>query len=452
MKIKNTLTKLSVIIASAMITLLQINVSAASFSAFSMPQNMGATLNSADFEQLPVIAPSGLSLYFASNRVGGQGGQDIYVSQRSTLSAAWGAPQNLGATVNSADGDSPAGISPDGREMFINSQRAGGQGAQDIWRMTRTDPNNDFGWSAPVNLGATINTGFMEQNPTYFVNPATGAGTLIFASDRIIGVGIKDFYQSTRNPDGTFNAPTIIAELNSEEDEPRATISGDGLEVFFSSRRLDGINNIFTSTRASVSAAWSPPVYVTGLNSDGSTTTHPNLSADGTTLYFLSDRPGELGNGDLHSAVRISVNRTATADFDGDGRSDFSVFRQSDGTWYILQSGTNSFRAQPFGTNGDKIVPGDYDGDGRTDFAVVRAVSNSSVWYVIRSSDNSFSGIQWGLATDKLVPADYDGDGRTDIAVYRNGTWYVLQSSNGQFAVQHFGASDDMPVPLANTQ
>ena len=418
---------------------------ATSFSQFSMPQNLGATVNSADEEGLAVLAPSGLSLYFQSSRAGGQGGTDIWVSQRATLSSAWGAAQNV-VMLNTSSGDSPGSISPDGREMFINSQRPGGQGGVDLYLSTRTDPNNDFGWSAPVNLGAPFNTALTEQNPNYFVDPANGAGILYFASDRASGTAnVKDFFQSTRNADGTFNAPTIINELNSATDEVRTAISRDGLELFFSSNRL-GSNNLFVSTRASVSAAWNTPANVGSLNLAGSVATQPFLSPDGTTLYFTSNRPGGFGSADLYSAVRVNVNRSSTADFDGDGRSDLSVFRPSDGTWYIMQSSNNAFRAQQFGTNGDKIVPGDYDGDGRTDLAVFRQVSTSGVWYILQSSDNGFRAVQWGLATDKPTPGDYDGDGRTDVAVYRGGFWHILQSSNGQFASQQFGASSDIPI------
>ena len=158
--------------------------------------------------------------------------------------------------------------------------------------------------------------------------------------------------------------------------------------------------------------------------------------------------------GDCVSTV-LSGLRTPTSpstDFDGDGRTDLSVFRPSDGTWYVMQSGSNTFRAQPIGQNGDKIVPGDYDGDGRTDFAVFRQTPQNGVWYVLRSSDNAFYGVDWGLNTDKPVPGDYDGDGKTDIAVYRDGTWYIVQSSNGQFTTQQFGAPDDIPVAAANAQ
>ncbi len=239
--------------------------------------------------------------------------------------------------------------------------------------------------------------------------------------------------------------------MNSTADESRTAISRDGLEIFFSSLRLNSINNLFVSTRASVSAAWNPPVAVGSLNLTGSVT-QPFLSPDGTVLYFTSNRPGGFGNSDLYSAVRVSVNRSSPADFDGDGRSDLSVFRPSDGTWYVMQSGSNTFRAQRFGTNGDRIVPGDYDGDGRTDFAVVRQTAQNGIWYILRSSDNSVSAVTWGFSTDKPVPGDYDGDGKTDIAVYREGVWYIVQSSNGQFTTQQFGASSDIPVAAVNAQ
>ncbi len=458
MKTKTVLTMLAATALLAqmpILTLSQNNNSmpdaAACFSTFSMPQNLGAAVNSADDEQSATLAPGGLSLYFASNRAGGQGGLDIYVSQRATLSSAWGAPQNV-AMLNTSSGDSPTSISPDGRELFMQSQRPGGIGGVDLYLSTRADPNNDFGWTAPVNLGAPLNTTFNEQNGNYFVDPATGAGTLFFTSDRASGtINVKDIFQSTRNADGTFNPPTPVSELKSAADEARTAISRDGLEIFVGSNRLGTAFAIFVSTRASVSAPWNPPVSVGGLNAGGGAT-QPALSPDGTVLYFTSNRPGGSGNLDLYSAVRVSVNRSSPADFDGDGRTDISVFRPSDGTWYVMQSNSNTFQAQQFGTNGDRIVPGDYDGDGRTDFAVFRQVSTNGIWYILQSSDNAFRAVNWGLATDKPVPGDYDGDGRTDIAVYRNGIWYILQSSNGQFTTHQFGASSDIPVAAANTQ
>jgi hypothetical protein len=462
MKITTTLRTVSAIVALAVLSVSAFPQNSGSpfpapnaatgFSTFSVPQNMGAAVNSASIDEHPVISPSGLSLYFGSDRPNGLGGRDIYVSQRATLSSAWGAAQNVGV-LNTSSNEVPGSISPDGRELFMNSARPGGRGGVDLWIATRTDPNDDFGWSAPVNLGAVINSTFGEQNANYFVDPATGAGTLIFASDQSSGTAnIKDFYQSTRNADGSFNPPTIIGELNSAADEARTAISRDGLEIFFSSNRLTPTANtqaMFVSTRASVSSPWSPPVPVGSINAGG-IAPQPALSPDGTVLYFISTRAGGFGTNDIYSAVRVSVNRSATADFDGDGRSDVSVFRPSEGIWYVMESGSNTFRATQFGQDGDKIVPGDYDGDGRTDFAVFRPSDRN--WYFQRSSDNSFSAYQWGLATDKLAPGDYDGDGRTDLAVYRDGIWFIVQSSNGSISYQHFGLSGDIPVAAANIQ
>lgn len=408
-----------------------------SFSVFGLPQSLGMPVNSPDNESAAFLAPNGLSLYFSSTRAGGMGSIDIWVAQRASISAAWGTPQNV-TIVNSASNQNFPSLSPDGKTLFFSCSCPDAIGATDIYMATRTNPTDDLGWSAPVNLGPVVNTSDGEVGPAYFEDPATGSAILYFTSDRGSGSGGEDFWQSTRNANGTFNAPTNVGALNSASLDRGLSVRRDGLVVFFGSEREGGLGgrDTWSSTRASVSAPWNPPVNVTGVNSP-TADQMPSLSQDGSTLYFSSSRDG---NPDIYTATRISVNRGATADFDGDGRSDLSVFRPSDGTWHVLQSGTNTYRVQPFGLSTDKIVPGDYDGDGRCDFAVFRPAVGD--WYVLKSSDGLALRLNWGISTDKPVPADYDGDGLTDIAVYRNGTWYI----QGQTPPQQFGLSSDLPV------
>jgi hypothetical protein len=141
----------------------------------------------------------------------------------------------------------------------------------------------------------------------------------------------------------------------------------------------------------------------------------------------------------------LSGDRIAAGDYDGDGKSDLAVFRPSEGNWYILGSAAG-FTGLHFGMNGDVPVAADYDADGRTDIAVWRP--SDGVWYILRST-LGFTAYQWGTSGDKAFSGDYEGDGKADYVIYRpsNGTWYLLPSSSGLPEYTQFGLSSvDKPV------
>ncbi len=132
------------------------------------------------------------------------------------------------------------------------------------------------------------------------------------------------------------------------------------------------------------------------------------------------------------------------ADFDGDMKTDISIYRS--GAWYILRSSDGGVTMRGWGGLAqDMPVPADYDGDGKVDIAVYR----NGGWFILRSSDGGATMTGWGgLAQDVPVPADYDGDGKADIAVYRSGTWFILRSSDGGVTVTEWGGlPQDVPVP-----
>lgn len=131
-------------------------------------------------------------------------------------------------------------------------------------------------------------------------------------------------------------------------------------------------------------------------------------------------------------------------DYDGDGKSDISIYRPSNGQWWLNKSsaGVDAFQ---FGASSDKMAPGDYTGDGKTDVAFWRP--GTGEWFILRSEDSSYFTFHFGISTDIPAPGDFDGDGITDAAVFRpsTGEWFIRNSTGGA-SIFPFGTAGDVPV------
>jgi hypothetical protein len=137
-------------------------------------------------------------------------------------------------------------------------------------------------------------------------------------------------------------------------------------------------------------------------------------------------------------------DRASHVDFDGDDKTDISIFRPVSGEWWYSRSSDNQTRALQFGSSTDTIVPADMTGDGKTDIAIWRP--GSGEWYVLRSEDNSFYSVPFGSAGDIPVTGYFDADDKTDIAVFRPaaGTWFIQGSLSG-VSIRQFGIDGDLP-------
>jgi predicted outer membrane repeat protein len=154
----------------------------------------------------------------------------------------------------------------------------------------------------------------------------------------------------------------------------------------------------------------------------------------------------------LQTPVMVSATtfwRYATGDVDGDRRRDVTIYRSSNGNWWVRKS-AGGYKQIIWGVSGDVPMPADYDGDGLMDAAIYRPSTGD--WWILTSSSgyvNSFS-VNWGTSTDVPLTADLDGDRKADVLIYRpsNGMWWALLSSTGYTTYRSWtwGVSTDVPI------
>jgi Tol biopolymer transport system component len=210
--------------------------------------------------------------------------------------------------VNTAANEFAPAFSRDGLRMYFVSDRAGGLGLLDIWVSSREDEDDDFGWQAPANVGAPVNSGFNDAAPGSL--DKGNEETLFFTTNRPGGLGGPDIWTSVREKDGSFGPASPVAELNSPVQDARATVRRDGREVFFFSDRAGslGATDLWTSTRENRNGPWSTPENLGPVVNSTSADNQPAISRDGRTLFFASSRPGGFGLLDLYMVTRNPGN------------------------------------------------------------------------------------------------------------------------------------------------
>lgn len=274
------------------------------FTDWSEPINLGPAVNSTFNDGAPAVSKDGRSLYFASNRAGQFGGNDLYVSQWDDATGWWGPAVNLGPLVNTTATEFSPTLSRDGHWLFFHSNRPGSfVPGLDIWVSYREHVHDDFAWQAPMNLGSGVNAPGLDTDPSFVENDDLGVPQLFFSSNR---AGSNDIYVSDLLPDGTFGPALIVPELSSPSMEPGVSVRFDGLEVFlFSSRPLSqGGFDLWTATRETVFHPWSEPTNLGPLVNSQSNDNEPHIASDRQTLYFSSNRTGGMGGADLYMTTR----------------------------------------------------------------------------------------------------------------------------------------------------
>ncbi len=193
-------------------------------------QNAGRPLNTYDNEGAQSISGNGRFMVFtACGRKDGYGLCDLYFSVWEN--GSWSVPVNMGPALNSRHSEKQPSLSADGRFVYFTSNRPGGIGKYDLWMSSRLPDGN---WSPPVNLGENINTREFDQSP--FIHPDNK--TMYFSSTGWPGMGGFDIYMSRRTSDSTWGKPVNLGyPINTQHHEEGLIVNGRADMAYFSSTR-----------------------------------------------------------------------------------------------------------------------------------------------------------------------------------------------------------------------
>lgn len=195
-------------------------------------RDVGSPINTLRDEGAMTVSPDGQYLFFSGcNSPDGYGSCDLYVSR--FTGDGWGEPENLGPVVNTVGWESQPSFSSDGKTLYFVSNRPGGYGSSDIWITRLSDKGR---WSEPYNAGEVINTPEAERGP--FIHP--DGITLYFSSKGHTGMGQGDLFWS-RFEQGKWSEPVNLGyPINTSEDEVTLIVDNIGDYAYYSSAKAGG--------------------------------------------------------------------------------------------------------------------------------------------------------------------------------------------------------------------
>jgi len=258
---------------------------------FAQPRLIEALSDPTAADDDPTVTADLLELYFESNR---NDAGDIFVSRRGGPDEPWAAP-SLVAELSSAFDDETPEVSADGLTIFMSSDRPGGAGSYDLYLATR--PTRQSAWSTPVAV-SELDTALTEASAA----PRRDLLDLVFHAEAVAGGGL-DLFEATRaSTDAPWTNRHAIAELDTPTIDATPYLTADGLTIYFISDRPGGAGglDLYVATRPAPDAPFDAPVAVVELN-DASDIEDPWLSPDGRYLVLADNRAGTQ---DLYEASR----------------------------------------------------------------------------------------------------------------------------------------------------
>ena len=283
---------------------------------FGEPVNLGPTINTAAFENSPCISADGLSLFFASNRPGGYGSGDIWVSTRATTQDDWGEPVNLGPLVNGPDEEYQPAISTDGLELYFGRVRGDSPALGiDLW-VARRDTTNEP-WDQPVKLDLIVDTTDSEAAPSLSADGLE----LYFCFGKWDEPEISLAVTKRDTTGAAWGVPVSLGPVvNSWPCQVDPRISSDGLLLLFSDCSMYsprpggfGANDMWLTRRATKESDWGEPVNLGQPVNSEFYDYCGMISADGSILYFSGNHEGEEDDNLWQASIEPVV------DLNGDG-------------------------------------------------------------------------------------------------------------------------------------